>query len=148
MGTHLLKGLALALGSCAILAGCSSQPPQSVEYIQPRETFQGTLPCASCSGVDTTLILERDAVLGAPGHFFLHRQYRDDPGGARVASQWGEWKLQACESSPQRGCYVLTPENGSESILGVGSDGSLYPLQLDGQPAKGKATLKSKTERL
>ena len=49
-------------------------------------TFAGTLPCASCPGIDTTLRLEPD------GHFRLTESYQDDAGPARETE--GSWTVE------------------------------------------------------
>lgn len=49
-------------------------------------TFTGTLPCASCPGIDTTL------VLGADGTYELTEAYQDEPGPA-IATE-GSWSVE------------------------------------------------------
>ena len=49
-------------------------------------TFTGTLPCASCPGIDTTLVLAAD------GTYELTEAYREDPGPA-IATE-GSWSVE------------------------------------------------------
>ena len=49
-------------------------------------TFTGTLPCASCPGIDTTLVLAAD------GTYELTEAYREDPGPAIGTD--GSWSVE------------------------------------------------------
>lgn len=49
-------------------------------------TFTGSLPCASCPGIDTTLVLAAD------GTYDLTEAYREDPGPA-IATE-GSWSVE------------------------------------------------------
>lgn len=86
-------------------------------------TFTGTLPCASCPGIETTLVLQPD------GRYRLTEEYLDESGG-RLESE-GSW------SAEDGGAWLLLDPSGKEledrsySIIDAGT---LRLLATDGRP--------------
>ena len=58
-------------------------------------TFEGTLPCASCPGIETTMQLKTD------GTFFSRRSYLQAADGAdRSINEIGTWTITANRQAP------------------------------------------------
>lgn len=125
---------ALSLLGCLFLAACASSPKPRVDYVKTRERFQGILHCATCRGVDTDLILQRDPITGSPKGFYLHEVRIDTPGGQRVTTSWGNWSKYQELGSSRRWHYVLYPESGSPRTYTLLDDGKLQPLDSQSRP--------------
>ncbi|RKQ97016.1 NlpE-like protein [Kushneria sinocarnis] len=64
----MLKRVATTMGfaAFAVLAGCASNEPANPSpYAQAQGTYQGTLPCADCSGIKTRLNIRNQDNTGA-----------------------------------------------------------------------------------
>ncbi|MBZ9556817.1 MULTISPECIES: copper resistance protein NlpE N-terminal domain-containing protein [unclassified Modicisalibacter] len=132
MNSRSLKTFSL-LG-CLFLTACASGPEPRVDYVKARERFQGILPCATCRGVDTDLILQRDPITGSPEDFYLHEVRIDAPGGQRVTTSWGNWSRYQEVEKPRRWRYVLQPKSGSPRTYTLRDEGKLQPLDSRGRP--------------
>ena len=86
-------------------------------------TFAGTLPCASCPGIDTTLELAAD------GTYRLTESYLEDPGPA-VATQ-GTWSVEEAR-------IRLDPsgKQAEDRLLAIESPQRVVFLAPDGEPAE------------
>lgn len=124
----------LSLLGCLLLTACAGGPDTRVDYVKTRERFQGILPCADCSGVDTDLVIQRDVVTGSPERFYLHEVQIDAPGGERVSTSWGNWSRHQDVRHPSRQLYVLQPELGSPRVYVPLESGGLQPLDARGRP--------------
>nr|CDQ36540.1 lipoprotein involved with copper homeostasis and adhesion [Virgibacillus halodenitrificans] len=116
------------------LTACAGTPQTQVDYVVPTEKFEGTLPCSDCSGIDTTLVLKRNAVTGEPHGFYLHETRIDAPGGERVDTTWGKWSKSRDITDFQHRIYVLQPENGATRVYAPRDNGDLQPLDTQGSP--------------
>ncbi|WP_251979171.1 copper resistance protein NlpE N-terminal domain-containing protein [Salinicola avicenniae] len=125
---------ALPVVASLLLAACASGPQEPVHYVKATERFTGTLPCPDCQGIDTDLIIKRDAITGAPQGFYLHEQRIDAPGGQRVNTSWGQWSREQDVIDFGRNLYVLRPEVGSARLYTPQTDGALQPLGQQGTP--------------
>ncbi|WP_110693244.1 copper resistance protein NlpE N-terminal domain-containing protein [Salinicola halophyticus] len=123
------------LTACLLLSACASGPNPQVNYVKATERFEGTLPCSNCNGIDTDLVLQRDAITGAPGGFYLHEIKIDAPGGERVNTIWGNWHENQYINDFKRQLYVLRPEVGETRTYIRLDNGSLQPLTEQGEPA-------------
>ncbi len=93
--------LFLAAGALSLL-GCNNQYQPKEQPLQPmQQSYQGILPCADCSGLDTSLFLDED------GTFILQETYRGAKGGDRTFASYGQWARTADK-------LVLTESNGEK----------------------------------
>ena len=88
--------------------------------------FSGTLPCASCPGIDTTLVLNPD------GTYAITETYQDEAGAP--AQMDGTWTVEA-----DNGQIRLDPNSKSEDdrLFAIDSNDRITQLSLDGTPAEG-----------
>lgn len=86
-------------------------------------TFSGTLPCASCPGIDTTLELD------AEGTYAIAEVYQDEDGPAIETD--GTWTVEA-----SNGQVRLDPNSKSaqDRLFAISSNDQLTQLDLEGQP--------------
>lgn len=86
--------------------------------------FEGTLPCADCPGIDTTLQLAPD------GTYVLGEVYQEGEDGAFKSE--GTWAAEADGKQIR-----LDPASKSEEdrLYAIASQDELVPLGSDGEPA-------------
>ena len=83
--------LFLAAGALSLL-GCNNQYQPKEQSLQPmQQSYQGILPCADCSGLDTSLFLDED------GTFILQETYRGAKGGDRTFASYGS-RTHSCKN--------------------------------------------------
>ncbi|SFC58698.1 NlpE N-terminal domain-containing protein [Kushneria avicenniae] len=128
--TPLLAMMTVLMG----VTGCTSTPPTEVHAVRALERFEGTLPCPDCRGVATDLVIRRDPITGAPDNFYLHEVRIDAPGGQRVNTSWGQWRIEHDLFDEHNHRYRLTPEIGDERLMLIRSDGALQPVGSEGRP--------------
>ncbi|MFT2796617.1 envelope stress response activation lipoprotein NlpE [Serratia sp. N21D137] len=93
--------LFLAAGALSLL-GCNNQYQPKEQALQPmQQSYQGLLPCADCTGLDTSLFLDED------GTFVLQETYRGANDGDRTFASYGTWARTADK-------LVLTESNGEK----------------------------------
>ncbi|CNH48967.1 envelope stress response activation lipoprotein NlpE [Yersinia pekkanenii] len=87
--------LVLAVGALSLL-GCNNRHQPVEQSLQPmQQSYQGVLPCADCSGLDTSLFLDSD------GTFILKEIYRgvthpdDSSDGDQAFAEYGKWARTA-----------------------------------------------------
>ena len=87
--------LVAALGAMAALPGCNNRndmqtaaAEQAVELKAMQQSYRGVLPCADCSGIETTLFLEKD------GTWVMKERYQGGNADAEFAS-YGRWARTA-----------------------------------------------------
>lgn len=88
-------------------------------------TFSGTLPCADCPGIDTTLVLNPD------GTYDITEAYQDSEGVA--AKMDGTWTVEADDQQIR-----LDPNSKSEQdrLYAITSNDEITQLDLEGKPAE------------
>jgi len=88
-------------------------------------TFSGTLPCASCPGIDTTLVLNPD------GTYAITETYQDEAGAP--AEMDGTWTVEVDGKQIR-----LDPNSKSEDdrLFAIDSDDRITQLSADGTPAE------------
>lgn len=93
--------LFLAAGALSLL-GCNNQYQPKEQALQPmQQSYQGLLPCADCTGLDTSLFLDED------GTFVLQETYRGSRDGDSTFASYGKWARTADK-------LVLTESNGEK----------------------------------
>ncbi|WP_431225271.1 envelope stress response activation lipoprotein NlpE [Serratia sp. L9] len=93
--------LFLAAGALSLL-GCNNHYQPKEQPLQPmQQSYQGLLPCADCSALDTSLFLDED------GTFILQETYRGAKGGDQTFASYGKWARTADK-------LVLTESNGEK----------------------------------
>ena len=88
-------------------------------------TFSGTLPCADCPGIDTTLALNPD------GTYEINQTYQDSDGAAIRMD--GTWTVEADDRQIR-----LDPNSKSEqdSLFAITSQQEITQLDSEGKPAE------------
>ncbi|MBB3142353.1 copper resistance protein NlpE N-terminal domain-containing protein [Halomonas organivorans] len=121
----LLAGSAML----ALLAGCAGGPGgQATEpgMDTAERTYQGTLPCRNCEGIDLDVTLLGDAQSTAAERTFdLQASYRGHPQNPPDENYAGNWQvLNGTADDPQATVYELTPNGEGQTY---------YFLRLDPQ---------------
>lgn len=131
----MLGLLTLGLAGCGEPEGADRGFPHSPPTPQPRNllalpgpsSWQGTLPCADCAGIATTLTLEPD------GSFLRQGAYLGTGGGGdTILTEFGRWVLE-----PSTSRVRLFSSAEAPSYYAVQADGALTQLDLEGQPITG-----------
>lgn len=88
-----MKKLAISLLLAAgviTLFGCHARTQYAEQPLVPMaQSFEGTLPCADCGGLDMSLFLDKD------GSFVLTSTYRDGHEGDQRFAEYGRWQRTA-----------------------------------------------------
>ncbi|ATJ81205.1 copper resistance protein NlpE N-terminal domain-containing protein [Halomonas beimenensis] len=121
----LLAGSAML----ALLAGCATGPAGqgSEPGMETAEaTFQGTLPCRNCEGIDLDVTLVGDAQSTPEERTFdLQASYRGHPQNPPDETYAGNWEvLNGTAENPDATVYELTPDGEGQVY---------YFLRLDPQ---------------
>ncbi|ATM94720.1 copper homeostasis/adhesion lipoprotein NlpE [Yersinia frederiksenii] len=81
--------LFLAVGALSLL-GCNNRHQPVEQDLQPmQQSYHGVLPCADCSGLDTSLFLDSD------GTFVLKETYQGSKNGDESFAEYGTWARTA-----------------------------------------------------
>lgn len=121
----LLAGSAML----ALLGGCATGTQQGAGTQEPMAepqtaTYEGTLPCRNCAGIDLTVTLEGDEQSPDEARdFALDASYREHPQNPPTEHYEGQWNvLSGTANNPEATVYELTP-NGEGQVY--------YFLKLD-----------------
>ncbi|MFG6668439.1 copper resistance protein NlpE N-terminal domain-containing protein [Halomonas sp. HNIBRBA4712] len=117
-----LRSLLAGSAMLALLAGCASgqtdqQGADSPAMSASQATYQGTLPCRNCDGIDLNVSLEGEET-SAPQErtFDLTASYRNHPQTPPDENYSGNWEvLNGTPSDSNATVYELTP-NGDGQI--------------------------------
>lgn len=103
-------------------AGASSATEVPFDVKGFAGTFSGTLPCADCPGIDTTITLKPD------GTYAVHEVYQGKPGSFDSDGTW------TAEENGQR--VRLDPNSKSEQdrVFAVKSNDEIESLDVEGKP--------------
>lgn len=85
--------------------------------------WHGTLACADCDGIDTSLALSR---AGERRDYLLVETYLTEDGGERFVDQ-GSWRAQ------NGGLIRLESVDGSRLVFALQADGRLQPRDVRGR---------------
>lgn len=123
-----MKKITIALFFAAgtfLLLGCNNQYQPKEQPLQPmQQSYQGVLPCADCSGLDTSLFLDED------GTFVMQETYQGSKNGDQTFASYGQWARTADK-------LVLTSANGDKRFFRpLGKD--LQMLDQNGLPIESK----------
>ena len=86
-------------------------------------TFSGTLPCADCPGIDTTIVLVGD------GSYTLDETYKDKPDGNHKGD--GNW---TAEDSGTRLRLDPNSKSDEDRLFAIAGKNELHLLDKDGKP--------------
>jgi copper homeostasis protein (lipoprotein) len=107
--------------------------------------YKGMLPCADCSGLDTTLRLYAKGKYDTTYTFYVRSQtYRDAPHGDLTLSDRGDWTvLRGDAINPDATVYQLNPddEQRSDSWLVKDQGAALVQLDREQRPIETKMNL-------
>lgn len=85
----LAISLFVAVGALSLF-GCNNRHKPVEQALQPmQQSYQGVLPCADCSGLDTSLFLDSD------GTFILREVYLGGKDGDQSFAEYGKWARTA-----------------------------------------------------
>ncbi|MCK1141844.1 copper resistance protein NlpE N-terminal domain-containing protein, partial [Providencia stuartii] len=123
------KTLFLALMATGImaLAGCQSADKQpSVTYID--RAYTGTLPCADCSGIEATLLVNQD------GTYVEQLVYLGTRDGNQTFYETGSWakegdKLRMTNANGERSYFL--PSADDKSMVLLDQEGNKIQSQLN-----------------
>ncbi|MGJ8514561.1 copper resistance protein NlpE N-terminal domain-containing protein [Carnimonas bestiolae] len=122
-----LRTLSATAAAALLLAGCASHQEESgsdqqaiekSEASAPQtETFKGTFPCRSCTGIDTTLTIEGDNSTASAGDhtFTLDANYKNHPKTPAAEHYQGSWgALSGTPDDKSAKVIQLTPSEGND----------------------------------
>lgn len=113
----------LLVSVISILIGCHTSSQVREDALQPMaQSYRGTLPCADCAGIETSLFLDAD------GTFVLQRQYQTERPGNHTFAVYGKWARTADK-------LVVTDSEG-EKLYFRPLDKGLEMLGRDGVPVR------------
>lgn len=125
MPTRIAPILSL-LAAVGLFAACSREaPPPAATPLAAGDGsvgWHGTLACADCDGIDTSLALSRT---GERRDYLLIETYLTPDGGERFVDQ-GVWRAQD-------GLIRLEGFDGSRRVYAVQADGRLQPRDIRGR---------------
>ncbi|MFC3717502.1 copper resistance protein NlpE [Luteimonas soli] len=97
--------------------------PEGLDVRAFAGSFEGTLPCADCPGIDSTLTLNAD------GTYSLHDAYRESDGATNDVT--GTWTV---EEAGKRIRLDPNSKQDQDRLYEVVSDDELRMLDIDGNP--------------
>lgn len=118
-----IRTLLAGAATVAVLAGCASGGTQTGSAANETTasgstaTYEGTLPCRSCDGIDLTVDLNgTEASTPAERTFDLEADYRNHPQNPDPEQYQGQWEaMTGTAVDPQATVYELTP-NGEGQV--------------------------------
>jgi uncharacterized lipoprotein NlpE involved in copper resistance len=114
--------IAIALLACLPLAGCRHDAAVEGAAASFTGTYAGSLPCADCPGIDTTLVFAPD------GSYVETMSYRER---GVVNTTRGHWSLEA---GGKRVKLHADEANASDAWVEIVSSGEIRLLDADGNP--------------
>jgi uncharacterized lipoprotein NlpE involved in copper resistance len=114
--------IAIALLACLPLAGCRHDAAVEGAAASFTGTYAGSLPCADCPGIDTTLVFAPD------GSYVETMSYRER---GVVNTTRGHWSLDA---GGKRVKLHADEANASDAWVEIVSSGEIRLLDADGNP--------------
>ncbi|WP_251977489.1 copper resistance protein NlpE N-terminal domain-containing protein [Salinicola avicenniae] len=114
-----IRTLLASAATVAVLAGCASgggqtqsAPEETAGASSATTTYEGTLPCRSCDGIDLTVNLAGTESSPAPERTFtLEANYLNHPQDPEPEAYDGQWEVMTGTAvDPQATVYELTPD--------------------------------------
>ncbi len=98
------------------LAGCQTAPEPQPDPKASKTVYQGVLPCAACSGIQTTLTLYRDQA-DQPSRFELRQTYLDGAKAGGSDVDRGNWiaERQSVDGKSYP-LFILNPTDPAEQF--------------------------------
>ena len=111
--------------------------------------FFGVLPCADCSGINTTLLLYAKSMTELVAtRYQLQMVYRGTRSGDKTRQETGEWTvLRGTRTDPDAVVYQLNPEMPAELSNYLLQGDSLTPLDRMQRPIVAPVNLSLRRER-
>lgn len=127
--------------SALLLAGCASHAPApETNALAQKATFKGTLPCADCSGIESTLVLYRNKQ-GQPARYQLTEKYLGGKQALTVIER-GDWVIKPDSLKQAKGLdevFVLSPKDANSRRLFLhNADNAVKLLSRDGSLPQSK----------
>lgn len=123
-----MKKIMITMGltfSLLSLFGCHNKIfAQEQPFEAMQQSYKGVLPCADCSGIETSLFLQQD------GTYILREVYKVKPKDNQAFAQYGKWARTADK-------LVLTEANGEKRYFRPVGD-NLEMLDIHGEPIQSK----------
>ena len=93
-------------------------------------TYEGTLPCRNCAGIDIEVALQGDEQASdAERTFSLDASYREHPQNPPTETYQGQWDvISGTASNPEATVYELTPEGEGQVYYFLKLDQSTLEL--------------------
>ncbi|QCR35211.1 envelope stress response activation lipoprotein NlpE [Nissabacter sp. SGAir0207] len=110
--------LLFSLGALALIGCHHASRPQELTLQPMEQSYQGVIPCADCSGIETSLFLMED------GTYILQEHYQGRETAPRAS--YGQWARTADK-------LVLTAADGDKRYFRAHEE-SLEMLKRDGTP--------------
>ena len=116
-----LRTLLVGSAMLALLAGCASSGSDDTESKDAMQaqtaTYQGTLPCRNCDGIDLTVGLKgTEASAPTERTFDLTASYRNHPQNPADETYTGNWEvLSGTADDPSATVYELTPNGEGQT---------------------------------
>ena len=125
----------LTLGALFVLAGCQTAPEPQPDPKASKTVYQGVLPCADCSGIQTTLTLYRDEA-DKPSRFELRQKFMDGAKAGGSDVDRGNWiaERQSVDGKSYP-LFILNPTDTSEQFRFLQkATNAVEMLNADGEP--------------
>ena len=116
-------------------AGSAKARTPHPRFVEPLAmTFSGTLACADCSGLRTTLVLKRRGPGWAEGTYRLTQTYVDKSHRRHTKGDWTTLRGDAADDDAT--VYELDPDHADRArhFLRIGRDAGLQALTSDLKP--------------
>ncbi|MHB1220021.1 MAG: DUF333 domain-containing protein [Alphaproteobacteria bacterium] len=131
MAASILRLMAGAMLGVVAITSASAAASSKPDLALVAGEFEGVLPCADCSGLDTRLKLVKDKQNASEGTYFLSENYIGKSKTPFKSS--GRWAaVKGTPKNPAATVYVLDPDKPKKTrYYLLRADGSL--LSLDGE---------------
>lgn len=128
MAVSVLRFIAAAILAAALCSGIALAATNSPHVVGE---FEGMLPCADCSGLDTRLRLQEDKAGAGKGTYFLSENYIGKSKTPFKSS--GRWAtLKGTPKDPAATVYALDPDKPKKTqYYLLRADGSLLSLDRE-----------------
>lgn len=116
----------MAVGAVT-LAGCQSGTKKA-QTVPVDRVYSGVLPCADCSGIEATLLLQQD------GSYVEQLVYLDTKDGSRSFHDSGKWNIEGNKlrmTNPKGESTYFSQSADEQSVTLLDLEGNLIETQLN-----------------